>query len=57
MPQLLGDLMTREWTGVVEAAVADQDGAASSVDRLVATIVGAATLPFVQLPNVFDIGI
>ena len=40
MPQLLGDLMTREWTGVVEAAVADQDGGASSVDRLVATIVG-----------------
>jgi hypothetical protein len=25
--------------------------------RLVATIVGAATLPFAQLPNVFDIGI
>jgi hypothetical protein len=24
--------------------------------RLVATIVGAATLPLVQLPNVFDIG-
>jgi hypothetical protein len=24
--------------------------------RLVATIVGAATLPFSQLPNVFDIG-
>jgi hypothetical protein len=24
--------------------------------RLVATIVGAATLPLVHLPNVFDIG-
>ena len=40
MPQLLGDLMTREWTGVVETAVADQDDSASSVDRLVAGIVG-----------------
>jgi AcrR family transcriptional regulator len=40
MPQLLGDLMTREWTGVVESAVADQHDTASSVDRLVATIVG-----------------
>jgi AcrR family transcriptional regulator len=40
MPQLLGDLMTREWSGVVETAVADQDGTTSSVDRLVAGIVG-----------------
>ena len=40
MQTLLGDLMTREWGGVVEAAVADQDGTASSVDRLVAGIVG-----------------
>lgn len=40
MQQLLGDLMTREWTGVVEAAVADPDESASSVDRLVAGIVG-----------------
>ena len=39
MPQLLGDLMTREWTGVVEAAVADHD-AGSHVDRLVGSIVG-----------------
>jgi AcrR family transcriptional regulator len=38
MPQLLGDLMTREWTGVVETAVADQDGT-TSVDRLVAGMV------------------
>ena len=40
MPQLLGDLMTREWTGVVEAAVADQDDITSSVDRLAASIIG-----------------
>ena len=44
MPELLGDLMTREWGGVVEAAVADQDGphqisTVSAVDRLVAGIV------------------
>jgi AcrR family transcriptional regulator len=38
MQQLLGDLMTREWSGVVQTAVADQDDAAS-VDRLVAGIV------------------
>jgi AcrR family transcriptional regulator len=38
MPQLLGDLMTREWTGVVETAVADQGGTQSAVDRLVAGI-------------------
>jgi hypothetical protein len=25
--------------------------------RLVATIVGAATLPLTQIPNVFDIGL
>lgn len=55
MPTLLGDLMTREWSGVVEAAVSDQgsddpsddpgnpDGGASpSIDRLVAGI--AATV-------------
>ncbi len=40
MPQLLGDLMTREWSGVVETAVAGQDPARSSVDRLVGGIVG-----------------
>src|ERR671910_757645 len=39
MPQLLGDLMTREWGGVVETAVTDQDATTSSVDRLVAGIV------------------
>jgi AcrR family transcriptional regulator len=39
MPQLLGDLMTREWGGVVETAVSDQDGTTSSVDRLVGGIV------------------
>ncbi len=40
MPQLLGDLMTREWAGVVAATVADEDPAAPLVDRLVADIVG-----------------
>ena len=40
MPQLLGDLMTREWGGVVEAAVAGQDSGRSHVDRLVGGIVG-----------------
>ncbi|WP_134740472.1 TetR/AcrR family transcriptional regulator [Nocardioides sp. 503] len=40
MQTLLGDLMTREWTGVVQAALADQDPARSAVDRLVAGIVG-----------------
>jgi AcrR family transcriptional regulator len=40
MPQLLGDLMTREWTGVVEAAVGGQDPAHSAVERLVGGIVG-----------------
>ena len=40
MPQLLGDLMTREWGGVVEAAVGGQDPEHSAVDRLVGGIVG-----------------
>ncbi|MFC4786007.1 TetR/AcrR family transcriptional regulator [Nocardioides sp. MAHUQ-72] len=40
MQQLLGDLMTREWAGVVAATVADEDPAASTVDRLVGDIVG-----------------
>jgi len=40
MPQLLGDLMTREWSGVVETAVAGQDLEHSHVDRLVGGIVG-----------------
>src|SRR5689334_14354230 len=43
MPQLLGDLMTREWGGVVAAAVAESDarvGAeAAGADRLVAEMV------------------
>ncbi len=39
MPQLLGDLMTREWTGVVRVALDEQATTASSVDRLVASIV------------------
>ena len=40
MPQLLGDLMTREWSGVVETAVAGQDPGRPAVDRLVGGIVG-----------------
>jgi AcrR family transcriptional regulator len=40
MQTLLGDLMTREWTGVVQAALAAQDPAQPAVDRLVDGIVG-----------------
>ena len=40
MPQLLGDLMTREWSGVVETAVGGQDPDHSAVERLVGGIVG-----------------
>src|SRR6478672_185921 len=40
MQQLLGDLMTREWSGVVTSIVADEDASASPVDRLVSDIVG-----------------
>jgi AcrR family transcriptional regulator len=40
MPQLLGDLMTREWSAVVEAAVADQDPGTNAVERLVGSILG-----------------
>ena len=36
MPQLLGDLMTREWTAVV-AAAADETGGRGAVDRIVGT--------------------
>src|SRR6478735_11749772 len=39
MQQLLGDLMTREWAGVVAATVTG-DAEAPTVDRLVADIVG-----------------
>ncbi|MGA8845599.1 MAG: TetR/AcrR family transcriptional regulator [Nocardioides sp.] len=38
MPQLLGDLMTREWTGLVETAIAAADPAQPRIQRLVATI-------------------
>ncbi len=41
MPTLLGDLMTREWAGVVTDSVADSDvRGGSAVERLVAGIVG-----------------
>lgn len=39
MPRLLGDLMTREWTGVVQASAAGVDPALPRVERLVATVV------------------
>ncbi|HEY0949090.1 helix-turn-helix domain-containing protein [Nocardioides sp.] len=39
MPQLLADLMTREWGGVVSASLAEEDPAATTVDRLVGDIV------------------
>src|SRR6478735_4947260 len=40
MQQLLGDLMTREWSGVVASTVAAEDPRATAVDRLVGDIVG-----------------
>src|SRR5215218_6387353 len=40
MPQLLADLMTREWAGVVTETLADEDPDAPAVDRLVGDIVG-----------------
>jgi AcrR family transcriptional regulator len=40
MPQLLADLMNREWNAVVSEAVASQDPAAPTVDRLVGDITG-----------------
>src|SRR6187431_3629996 len=40
MPQLLSDLMTREWGGVVAAALAEQDLDTPTVERLVGDIIG-----------------
>src|SRR3954468_10187145 len=40
MPQLLADLMTREWGGVVADSLAAEDPAATALDRLVGDIVG-----------------
>src|SRR6476660_3894381 len=40
MGKLLGDLMTREWAGVVAATVAAEDPSAGAVERLVADLVG-----------------
>jgi AcrR family transcriptional regulator len=40
MPQLLADLMTREWGGVVTDTLAAADPEATTVDRLVGDIVG-----------------
>lgn len=40
MPQLLGDLMTREWSGVVADSLAEEDQDAPTIERLVGDIVG-----------------
>jgi AcrR family transcriptional regulator len=40
MPQLLSDLMTREWGTVVAAALAEEDPDTPTVERLVGDIVG-----------------
>src|SRR5689334_4871713 len=39
MPQLLADLMTREWGTVVADALAEEDASAPTVERLVGDIV------------------
>lgn len=39
MPQLLGDLMTREWAGVVADSLAEEDHDAPTIERLVGDIV------------------
>jgi AcrR family transcriptional regulator len=40
MPQLLSDLMTREWGTVVAAALAEEDPDTPTVERLVGDIIG-----------------
>jgi AcrR family transcriptional regulator len=40
MPKLLGDLMTREWGGVVADSLAEEDRDAPTIERLVGDIVG-----------------
>jgi hypothetical protein len=40
MPQLLGDLMTREWGGVVADSLADEERDAPTIERLVGDILG-----------------
>ncbi|MDO9498313.1 MAG: TetR/AcrR family transcriptional regulator [Nocardioides sp.] len=40
MQTLLGDLMTREWGGVVQAAVAAEDPSLGAVERMVEGVVG-----------------
>lgn len=39
MPRLLADLMTREWSTVVAASLAEEDAAAPTIERLVGDIV------------------
>jgi AcrR family transcriptional regulator len=43
MPQLLGDLMTREWAGVVTAQI-EAAGSSTSLERLVDGIVGTTRM-------------
>jgi AcrR family transcriptional regulator len=43
MPQLLGDLMTREWAGVVTAQI-EAAGSSTSLERLVEGIVGTTRM-------------
>src|SRR3712207_1492699 len=40
MPQLLGDLMTREWSAVITAQAEAEGGDTDATDRLVRAIVG-----------------
>ena len=40
MPQLLGDLMTREWAGIVAAIVDGPESAGSPAERLVTALTG-----------------
>ena len=51
MPRLLGDLMTREWTGVVEAAIVEADPTQPRIERMVATI--SATVRALRVNELF----
>lgn len=44
MQQLLGDLMTREWTGVVETTAAELSAASPATERLVEAVVTTVRL-------------
>jgi len=51
MPRLLADLMTREWSGIVASAVAEQDDTLPRVERLVSAI--AATVRALRANELF----